>query len=61
MVGVTQIEPGFGKEAMEEAGPECQRFEVGVHAAFWHAAPATALLEGAGSLCVETSVVLALG
>ena len=23
----------MGREAMEQAGPECQRFEVGVHAA----------------------------
>jgi hypothetical protein len=33
MVGGTQIEPGLGKEAMEEADPECQRLEAALAAA----------------------------
>lgn len=59
--GVAQLRPGFGKDAMEQAGPECQRFEVGIHAAFWRTAPATLLFDGAGSLCGETGVVSGLG
>src|SRR5215469_5897741 len=59
---VTQVEPRFCKEAMGEAGPECQRFGVGVHAAtFWGVAPATALCADAGSVCGERRVVSALG
>jgi hypothetical protein len=58
---IAQLRPGFGKDAMEQAGPECQRFEVGIHAAFWRAAPATPLFDGAGSLCGETGVVSGLG
>jgi hypothetical protein len=58
MVKVTQIMPGFGKLAMEEAGTECQRFEAGVHAAaFSSVAPVAALCEGAGSLRVEAGRV----
>jgi hypothetical protein len=33
MVGVTQIEPGLGMEAMEEADPECQRLKAALAAA----------------------------
>jgi hypothetical protein len=33
MEGVTQIEPGLGKEAMEEADPERQRLEAALAAA----------------------------
>jgi len=47
---------------MEEAGPECQRSGVGVHAAaFSGVASVTAFCEGAGSLCGEAGVVSALG
>jgi hypothetical protein len=31
--GVTQIEPGLGMEAMEEADPECQRLKAALAAA----------------------------
>ena|SRR5215469_5818302 len=42
----------FCKQAVEEAGSECQRPEVGVPAvAFSGVASVTALCEGAGSLC----------
>ena len=52
--GVTQIEPGFGREAMAEAGPECRRVEAGIHAAaFSGVAPVSAFCGGAGSLCGE--------
>ena len=62
MVGVTQIGPGFVEEATEEAGPGCQRLEVGVHAAtFSVVASVTGFCEGAGSLRGETGVVSALG
>ena len=62
MVGVTQIEPGPGEEAVEGVGTVCQRSGVGVHAAaFWGMASVIALCGGAGSLRGEMGVVSVLG
>ena len=59
---VTQIGPGFGEDAVGEAGMLCQRSGVGVHAAaFSGVVSVTAFCAGAGWLCGVMGVVAALG
>ena len=60
MVGVTQIGPGVGEEAVEGAGTVFWRAGVGVHAAaLWGVVSVSALCPG--RLCGEMGVALALG
>jgi hypothetical protein len=61
MVGITQIEPGLGEEAVDGAGTVCERSGAGVHAAaFCDVVPVSALCAGTGPLCGEMGVVSAL-